>query len=310
MIPFLALSNGCGRWGLNMIDGHTQLVGVIGWPVAHSLSPVMHNAAFDVLGLNWRYVPLPVRPGQVEAAVRGLVALDFRGANVTVPHKQVVMSMVDSFAPNAKELGAVNTLVIERRDDGSAVIGGYNTDEQGFLGALGDGGFEPQKGQVAVVVGAGGAARAVVSGLLQSGIREITVLNRSLGRGHALVLDLTRHSEYASRLCALPLTPDSLLESASEAALVVNATPVGMWPDVDACIWPDRVPVPAHLTVFDLVYNPPATRLVQLARGAGARAIGGLEMLVKQGALSFEMWTGELAPVETMRAACERALRR
>ncbi len=292
-----------------MIDGHTQLVGVIGWPVEHSLSPVMHNAAFDALGLNWRYVPLPVPPGQVEAAVKGLAALGFRGANVTVPHKQAVMPALNSIAPNARILGAVNTLVIGRRTDGTAIVSGFNTDDGGFVGALRRGGFEPEDGGKAVVVGAGGAARAVVFGLLWSGTGEIVVLNRTLERAQALVSDLSKRDRWAPRLRALKLAPEALIESARAADLLVNATTVGMWPHTGGSIWPEDVPIPSHLTVFDLVYNPLETRLLQQARRAGARAIDGLGMLVRQGALAFEMWTSEPPPKDVMRAVCEDALK-
>jgi shikimate dehydrogenase len=292
-----------------MIDGQTRLVGLLGWPVGHSLSPVMHNAAFDALGLNWRYVVLPVPPGQVEAAVRGLAALGFCGANVTVPHKQAVMPLLDSVSASVTELGAVNTLVINRREDGSSVLSGENTDHQGFVRALRNGGFEPQAEGHAVVVGAGGGARAVVYGLLRSGVREITVLNRTPERAQTLVSELSRIEESA-RLQGLSLTPDVLTSTASSAALLVNTTPIGMWPQVDASIWPHQVPIPAHLTVFDLVYNPLETRLLQQARQSGARAIPGLDMLVEQGVVGFHGWTGEEAPVEVMRAACEQALRR
>ena len=300
-----------------MIDGHTQLVGLIGWPVEHSLSPVMHNAAFDALGLKWRYVPLPVKPGQIEAAVRGLAALGFRGANVTVPHKQAVMFALDSIAPNARDLGAVNALVIGRRADGTAIIGGYNTDDKGFIGALRQGGFEPEEGGHAVVVGAGGGARAVVFGLLCSGIGEIVVLNRTLERALTLVSNLSgstvlttgRRPRDSSQLRALPLTPETLIECTRAADLLVNATTVGIWPHVHGSVWPDDAPIPAHLTVCDLVYNPLETRLLRQARESGAHCIGGLGMLVGQGALAFEMWTGQTAPVEVMRAACEQALR-
>jgi shikimate dehydrogenase len=296
-----------------MSDGHTQLVGLIGWPVEHSLSPAMHNAAFDALGLNWRYVPLPVPPGQVKTAVRGLAALGFRGANVTVPHKQAVMPVLDSIVPNARALGAVNTLVIGRRADGTSTIGGYNTDDKGFVGALRQGGFEPEDGGNIVVVGAGGAARAVVFGLLWSGLGEIVVLNRTLERAQALISDLSYHPPFAARLRALPLTPETLVESARAADLLVNATTLGMWPHVEGSIWPADVPLPAHLTVFDLVYNPLETRLLRQARESGARAVDGLGMLVRQGAIAFEMWTGE-GPVDEiailMRTACERVLER
>lgn len=287
----------------------TQLVGIIGWPVAHSLSPVMHNAAFDALGLNWRYVLLPVPPGQIEAAVHGLAALGFRGANVTVPHKQAVMPLLDSVAPNARELGAVNALVIERREDGTATIGGYNTDADGFLSALRSGGFEPGEGGRAVVVGAGGGARAVVFALLESGIGEVAVLNRTLERAQTLVSDLGRRPQNAAGLRALPLTSETLIESARAADLLVNATTLGMWPQVNDSVWPEGVPVPSHLTVFDLVYNPLMTRLLQQAQESGAHPIGGLGMLVHQGARAFELWTGHSPPVEVMRAAAENALK-
>ncbi|MDY6876241.1 MAG: shikimate dehydrogenase [Chloroflexota bacterium] len=297
-----------------MIDGHTQLVGLIGWPIEHSLSPTMHNAAFDVLELNWRYVPLPVLPGQVAAAVHGLATLGFRGANVTTPHKQAVISVLNAIGPNARALGAVNTLIIGKSADGMPVIGGYNTDDKGFVGALRQGGFEPEDGGSVVVVGAGGAARAVVHGLLWSGTGEIVVLNRTLKRAQALISDLGHRPQKASRLCALPLTPEALVESARVADLLINATTVGMWPHVSDSVWPDDVPIPAHLTVFDLVYNPLETRFLQQARQSGARAIDGLGMLVRQGALAFDMWTNQGLGVSEiaalMRAACERALGR
>ena len=297
-----------------MIDGHTQLVGLIGWPVAHSLSPAMHNAAFDALGLNWRYVPLPVMPGRVKVAVRGLAALGFRGANVTVPHKQAVMPALNIVTSNVRVLGAVNTLVVGRRADGMPVIGGYNTDAQGFVGALRQGGFEPEEGESAVVVGAGGAARAVVFGLLWSGVGEIAVLNRTPERARALVSDLGSRHEWSALLRALPLTPETLIETTRAADLLVNATTVGMWPHVDGSVWPDTVPIPSHLTVFDLVYSPLETRLLRQARKSGARAIDGLGMLVRQGALAFDLWTNQGLEVTEiaalMRAACERALGR
>jgi shikimate dehydrogenase len=295
-----------------MIDGNTNLVGLIGWPVGHSLSPVMHNAAFDTFGLNYRYLPLPVPPGQVETAVRGLAALGFRGANVTVPHKQAVMPALNAIGPAARLLGAVNALVVDRSAGAVPAIDGRNTDAEGFVGALRQGGFDPQDGGSAVVVGAGGAARAVVFGLLQAGDGGILVLNRTLDRAQALVSDLGGHRGCSSRLRALSLTPEVLVESARAAALVVNTTPVGMWPHGHDSVWPDGAPVPSHLTVFDLVYNPLDTRLLQQARRSGARGIDGLGMLVRQGALAFNLWVHQGIPMDelcvVMRDACERAL--
>jgi shikimate dehydrogenase len=286
------------------LDGQTQLVGLLGWPVAHSFSPLMHNAAFDALGLNWRYVPLPVRPGQVEAAVRGLAALGFRGANVTVPHKRAVIPALKGLAPGAEALGAVNTLVVARDSGGAPTIHGHNTDAGGFVAALRQGGFEPE-GACTVVVGAGGAARAVVFGLLDAGAQSVVVLNRTVERARRLVADLGP----GDRLRARPLTSETLLEGARVADLLVNATTVGMWPEVMGTIWSVDAPVPAHLTVFDLVYNPLETRLLRQARRAGARGIDGLGMLVHQGALAFELWTGRPAPIEVMTGACRAFIR-
>lgn len=288
-----------------MIDGRTQLVGLVGWPVEHSLSPVMHNAAFDALGLNWRYVPLPVPSDQLHAALRGLVALGFRGANVTVPHKQTVIPLLDCVAPDADECGAVNTLVIERNDE-KATIRGDNTDYKSFIRALERDGFDPA-GKSAIVVGAGGAGRAVVFALLQEGAFDVLVLDIVPQRAETLVLDLGTKRRF--KLHALPFTSERLVESARGADLLVNATPVGMWPKAQNSIWPAEVSVPRHLQVFDMVYNPLETKLLEQTRKSGAHPIGGLEMLVGQGALAFERWTGKPAPIEVMHRACERALR-
>jgi shikimate dehydrogenase len=286
-----------------VINGHTQLVGLMAWPIGHTFSPAMHNTAFDALGLNWRYVPLPVHPPQVEAAVKGLAALGFRGCNVTVPHKQAVIPFLDAVAPDAETFGAVNTIIVERGEDGVATIRGDNTDYKGFIGSLRSEGFDPE-GKKAVIVGAGGGARAVVFGLLQAGAEDVLVFDIVPAQAQALVASLED-----ARLRTLPQTAEALVESARAADLLVNATPVGMSPKAGASIWPEDVPVPAHLTVFDLVYNPPETRLLQQAWQTGAQAIGGLDMLVRQGALSFEMWAGVEPPIDVMRAACEEGLR-
>lgn len=294
---------------MSTIDGSTWLVGLMGWPVGHSVSPRMHNAAFKALGLNWRYLPLPVPPGRVEAAVRGLVALGFRGANVTVPHKETVVDELDVIAAGARALGAVNTIVVDRDGAGQTELRGDNTDYNGFVAALRRGGFGPGDGAKAVVVGAGGAARAVVFGLLRSGVGEVEVLNRSPERAEVLVAGLAEQDDWEARLNASALTVERLVESARSADLLVNATPMGMEPYVQESIWPADVPIPSRLTVFDLVYNPLETRLLRQTRRWGAHAIDGLDMLVRQGAAAFELWTDEKAPFDVMRAACERALR-
>jgi len=301
------------------IDGQTHLVGLIGWPVEHSLSPAMHNAAFETLDMNWRYVPLPVPPGQVDVAVGGLAALGFRGANVTVPHKVAVLHALtrpehpgtlrgsDAVAAEAGALGAVNTLIVHQGTTKDPIVVGHNTDAAGFIGSLEAAGI-PLRTLSAVVVGAGGAARAVAFGLIQGGAQAVTILNRTSKRAERLVADLGPADATNTHLRAAALSQDRLVEVSHAADLLVNATPVGMWPHDRSSIWPDEIPVPSHLTVFDLVYNPPATKLLRQARGSGARAIDGLDMLVRQGALAFEMWTGQDPPISVMRRACRRAL--
>lgn len=292
------------------IDARTRLVGVIGWPIEHSLSPAMHNAALAALGLNWRYVAMPVRPGEVTAAVRGMAALGFRGCNVTVPHKAAVLAELDAVARDAAVLGAANTLVMSRDAGGCRHIAGHNTDVAGFLGALRAGGCAPQ-GREAVVVGAGGAARAVVYGLLWAGAARVTVLNRTPARAERLAMELTPpQAEAIPPLEAGALTPAALVEAAQGADLLVNATTVGMWPQVDGSVWPEDVPVPAHLTVYDLVYNPLETRLLRQARAAGARALDGLGMLARQGALALDRWTDAALDVDAVTAQMEETCRR
>jgi shikimate dehydrogenase len=282
------------------INGQTKLVGLIGYPVEHSLSPTMHNSAFAALKLNWRYVPLPVPLERLGEAVAGLRALSFVGANVTVPHKEAVMSYLAEVTPEAQAIGAVNTIVIH----GDELIG-YNTDWQGFLTAVNEGGFDPQ-GKRAVVLGAGGAARAVVYALAQAG-SQVTVLNRTPARAQVLVQGFFPLFPSIS-FNSLPLTLQALHEQIAAAHLLVNTTPVGMWPEVDQSPWPEDLPFPGHLAVFDLVYNPRQTKLLRQAQTVGVKVIGGLGMLVHQGAAAFELWTGEKAPVETMYEAASKGL--
>ncbi len=281
-------------------DSETHFVGLIGWPVEHSVSPAMHNAAFDALGLNWRYTLLPTPPGRVKAALTDLKAQGYRGANVTVPHKQVVMPHLDEITGAARDISAVNTIVVQEDQ-----LIGHNTDGDGFLAALREAGFAPA-GRRALVLGAGGAARAVVYALAQAGC-TVAIHNRTVRRAAQLahhMQDVGVHAPVTwvpttATLADLDLAPFDLL---------VNATPVGMWPHTDASPWPETLPLPSHWTVFDLVYNPAETRLLAQAHAAGATAVGGLGMLVHQGALAFARWTGHSPPVAVMWAACQQAL--
>ena len=287
------------------MDGDTKLVGVMGWPIAHSLSPAMHNAAFNALGLNWRYVPLPVHPARVGEAVHGLRATGFHGCNVTVPHKESVIPHLDEIPAHVRRFGAVNTLVFSG-EPGKRTIRGENTDVQGFVHTLRQTGFEP-RGKKVLIVGAGGAARGAIYGLCGAETASITVLNRTPERAAALVDDLCDPAGCTS-FASGALTPEALERSAAEVDLLVNTTTVGMWPQVGASIWPDDRPLPDRLAICDLVYRPLETKLLRQARQAGAVAIDGLGMLIGQGALSFEMWTGQWPPEGVMRAACIAAL--
>jgi shikimate dehydrogenase len=279
------------------ITGKTLLVGVVGWPVGHSLSPAMHNAAFAELGIDWAYLPLPVQPNNVEQALTGLVALNFLGSNVTVPHKQAVMRYMDELGDAAQITGAVNTIHIQ---DGKFF--GYNTDPYGFLNSLKEAGCRPQGMRVAVL-GAGGAARAVVYALARAEVDSVIVFNRTAERAAFLVDDLADIFPDSS-LSFKALTRETLGTLGNKVDLVVNTTSVGMYPQVDTCPWPEEVPIPHNALFYDLVYNPLETVFLARAHAAGATAIDGLGMLVHQGALAFEKWTGQQAPVEVMRQAC------
>lgn len=285
------------------ISGHTRVAGVVGWPVEHSVSPAMHNAAYAALGLDWCYLPFPVPPERLPEAIAGVRALGLAGVNVTVPHKQALLALMDELTPAAAAIGAANTVIAR---DGRLI--GHNTDAAGFLRALREAGCEPA-GITALVLGAGGAARAVVYALLEAGAR-VTVLNRTVARAEALARDLSRGADGEVRAASLDLA--ALRPLAPQARLVVNATSVGMWRAGDAGAgaspWPEALPFPEDAMAYDLVYNPRETAFMRQARAAGARAVNGLGMLVHQGAEAFERWTGVAAPVEVMARACERAL--
>lgn len=281
------------------ISGKTNLVGLIGWPVSHSVSPAMHNAAFADLGLDWCYVPLlvPTEPAErIGEAVRGLRALGMRGANVTVPHKQAVMPYLDQLSPAAEVIGAVNTIRLE--PDGT--LWGDNTDAPGFVADLRDHGVEPA-GKAVLVLGAGGSARAIVYGLAAAGSRSIAICNRTLDRAQSLAGEMQR------RFPALPITahgmPDEIAAVAGKADLIVNTTSLGMTPKTEGLPWVETVPFLPGQVVYDLVYNPPQTRLLQKAALDGAWAIGGLGMLIWQGAIAFERWTGQPPSINVMRRA-------
>lgn len=277
-----------------MVSGTTTLVGIIGDPVGHSLSPLMHNAAFRSLGMDWLYVPLPVKRQNVSEALKGLFALGFRGANVTVPHKETAMPFLHELSDDAARIAAVNTVVIQ--PDGRLV--GDNTDWRGFLNDLQDARFDPA-GCEALILGSGGSARAVGYGLARSGAR-ITISSRNSSATEILAHDLARlfpvHAPVARSM-------DWLAVPGVKVDLIVNTTPLGMSPNSQASPWPEELNLPACKLVYDLVYNPPVTRLMELARNQGVETLNGLGMLVHQAAIAFEIWTGATAPIEIMKQA-------
>jgi len=266
------------------IDGAAETYGIIGNPVRHSLSPVLHNAAFAALSMNCIYIPLPVR--DLQNGVAGLKALGFKGVSVTIPHKKDVIQYVDVLDPVAEKIGAVNTLVIGNREDATGrTISGYNTDWVGANRALGEK-LELQGSRV-LILGAGGSARAIGYGLLEAGA-EIVLANRTVSRGTELAAHL------GCEFCPL-----EQIEKVTADALV-NTTSVGMTPDVDG------TPVEQKLlgrfsVVMDIVYAPLVTRLLREAEAVGCKVVDGLSMLLYQGVEQFELWTGRKAPVEVMR---------
>ncbi len=275
--------------------------GLIGWPVEHSVSPAMHNAAFEALGIPGCYALLPTAPQAVAAAVTDLKLKDYRGANVTIPHKQAVMPYLDELTDAAQAIGAVNTILVV----GDRLLG-HNTDAGGFLAALREAGCEPA-GLRTLVLGAGGAARAVVYALVTIDC-PISIYNRTEARAKALADDLQSVAEArGTRRFISPETNLSELDL-GRFDLLVNTTSVGMWPETEDSPWPALLPLPAQWIVVDLVYNPQDTRLLADARAAGAISIGGLGMLVHQGALAFQLWTGHTPPLDIMYAAAKRAL--
>lgn len=271
-------------------SGTTKVAGVIGHPVRHSLSPVIHNAAFRALGLDWVYVALPVEPGQAAGALAGMKALGIAGLNVTMPHKSDVAAAVDVLTPEAAALGSVNTVTL--LPDGT--VEGRSTDGPGLMAALDADGVE-LAGRRVGLVGAGGAARAVAVALAGRQVAELVVVNRSF--------------DGATRTAALAGTVARAGVPSDLAGLdvLINAVPVGM--DGSGLPVPAEV-VAAGQVVVDLIYHPAVTPLLALATERGARAINGLGMLIHQAALAFERWTGEPAPIAEMRAAVTAHLAR
>lgn len=282
------------------IDAKTRLCALIGNPVEHSLSPAIHNAAFQHLGLNFVYVAFKVE--DVDGALRGIRALTgFRGVSVTIPHKVAVLPHLDDIAPTARNIGAVNTIVADR-----GRLTGHNTDASGALAAL-RAGNAPVDGAPVLLLGSGGAARAIAFALcMDAKVSAVTILAVIDPERDRLVRDL--HEKTGASVSGFPLSPETLARHIPEAQTMIHCTPVGMSPHVEETCVPASLLAP-HLTVMDIVYNPLETRLLADARRAGCRTVRGLEMFLHQAVGQFELWTQQPAPVDVMRSVLEGSFR-
>ncbi|WNZ47839.1 shikimate dehydrogenase [Leptolyngbya boryana CZ1] len=274
---------------MKQITGKTKLLGVIGDPIEHSLSPIMHNAAIEKMGLDFIYVPFRVR--DLKPAIAGFAAIDLQGFSITIPHKQAIIPLLSEITDAAKAIGAVNTVW-----KGESGWIGTNTDITGFLAPL-----RSHAPSVAVVLGNGGAARAVVAGCAELGCSEIHVVGRSK----------LQEFQAAWNLSALKThTWDQLSDLLPHADLIVNTTPIGMSPNFDDSPITDHHAerIQENAIAYDLIYVPNPTRFLKQAQQQGATAIDGLEMLVQQGAAALEIWTQQEVPVEVMRQALQNHL--
>jgi shikimate dehydrogenase len=278
------------------INAHTQFCGVIGNPVEHSLSPAIHNAAFQKLGLNFVY--LAFRVEAIGDAIKGFRTLDnFRGASVTIPHKVAAVPFLDSVEPTARHIGAINTIVAT-----GGTLTGYNTDATGALRALREGAVA-LKGRQVVILGSGGAARAIAFALgTEPGIDRLTILGIDDRERSALAQDL--QSKTGVTVQESPLDKDTLQNVLPDTHVLIHCTPMGMSPNVHGTPVPATL-LHAGLTVMDIVYNPRDTQLLKDAKAVGCRVIPGIEMFLYQASAQFELWTNQVAPADVMRKVLE-----
>jgi len=266
---------------------------ILGYPLSHSLSPAMQNAALRDVGLSdWCYEAMPIESERLSEAVELIRGDDYAGANVTVPHKEKIIPLLDGITPVAEAIGAVNTIV---KRDGKLI--GHNTDAAGLLADLHLHGVKIQD-RVVLVLGAGGSARAAVAACAGMGAK-IKIIARRREQAESLISDLQLP------ITIYDLTINDLHRASADCSLIINCTPLGMNPNIDSSPWFDSVPFPKESFVYDLVYNPRETKLVKQARAQGLDADTGLGMLIEQGALAFELWTGMNAPRKIMREVVE-----
>jgi shikimate dehydrogenase len=281
------------------LSGKTAVYGVIGDPIVHTLSPAMQNAAFEAYGLDAVFLAFNVPAGEAESAVRGVRALGMPGLNITMPHKEVVLPFLDEADETARALGSVNTIL---NQDGR--LRGFNTDGAGAHHALEESGVI-LAGKKLVLLGAGGAAKAVAYALARE-VAELVILNRTAQKADALAKTISE--KFHKKIATGSFSPDTIQKSLREADILINATAVGMCPRPKESLV-KKAWLKPDLTVLDIVYDPVETQLAKDAKAAGAQVVNGLEMLLHQGAASFEIWTGKAAPVVAMRQALLKQLR-
>lgn len=284
------------------IDGKTKAFGILGFPVKHSFSPAFQNAAFSAKRINAVYAPFEVPPGRLKDAVRGLIALGVCGVNVTIPHKQAILPLLDEISPGAKAIGAVNTVIFK-----GGRSAGYNTDAEGLLVSLKKDLKVNPKNRTIVVFGAGGAAKAIAYVLAREKASSLTFVDVFNQRAKELALKIGGDFP-GCRTKAVPFLKSRIDEEVLNSDILINASPVGMR-KTDPCIVSPNA-LHKDLAVYDIVYNPPVTPLLREAKRRGIKAAGGIGMLLYQGAASFELFTGVKAPVAVMRAALKKVVER
>lgn len=277
---------------MNGVSGKTKNLGVIGWPIAHSLSPAMQTAAIRAAGIDYSYIAMPVRSEALPAAVEGLCSLGFRGFNVTIPHKSAVIGLLDAVDEDARRIGAVNTVVNE-----NGQLSGHNTDVTGFLHGLSRQGVTV-RGKRAVLFGAGGAARAVIWGLLREGASSVAVGVRNAAKAREAL------SDFAGDVEIFPWDDSGFAGMLASADILVNTTPLGMTPRTEEAPPVDWAHVREEAFVYDIIYTPGCTRFLREAKEHGHRVTNGVAMLVGQGAEALSLWTG----VRPDEGVMERAL--
>ncbi|MEL6440123.1 MAG: shikimate dehydrogenase [Cyanobacteria bacterium J06621_8] len=287
---------------MQLITGKTKLLGIIGQPVEHSLSPVMHNAAIASMGLDYVYIPFPVKQGNLTTALAGFEAVGLTGFNITIPHKQEIMSLLSAIADDAASIGAINT--VWRTPTGWK---GTNTDVTGFIAPLKAMSLDWAK-LMPVVLGNGGSARAVIAGLSRLGCPKIHVVGRNPNNLARFSQSWSNTPQIAERIKIHPW--DDLSNLIPAADLLVNTTPVGMSPKIEASPVDESLMqrLKPQAIAYDLIYTPSPTRFLQLAQAQGATTIDGLEMLLQQGVAALEIWLQQPVPVDVMRQALQQHL--